>query len=117
MSNDNKRPTEAPDTKPDLSTSTTIEAEEVRAPVDPNALSPEEEKVIRMLYGRSLKGPEALEFAPGASLETRLKLALIEASLLDAFEAGALEPDPQTGSPRSVFADKFEPPIAGPRKP
>lgn len=71
-------------------------------------LSPLEEKVVRMRYGKSLKGQEALDFAPGASLETRLKLALIEASLLEAFEADALEPDPITGSPRSVLADSID---------
>ncbi len=67
-----------------------------------------EEKVLRMRYGRSLKSQEALEFAVDASLETRLKLALIEASLLEAFEAEALEPDPSTGLPRSVLADSFD---------
>ena len=84
---------------------TTIESRENS---ENGALSPLEEKVVRMRYGKSLKGQEALEFAPGASLETRLKLALIESSLLDAFEANALEPDPITGSPRSVLADALE---------
>ncbi len=71
-------------------------------------LTPLEEKVIRMRYGRSLKGQEALEFAPGASMETRLKLALIESRLLEAFTADALDPDPDTGSPRSVLADSID---------
>lgn len=93
------------------STVTVTESEEITETTNEelpeDALSPEEEKVIRMLYGKSLKGQEALEFATGASMETSLKLALIEASLLEAFEAGALEPDPQTGAPRSVLTDKF----------
>ncbi len=70
-------------------------------------LSEEEEKVIRMLYGKSLQGNEALDFAPFATQETRLRLALIEANLLKAFEAGALEPDPESGAPRSVLVDKL----------
>jgi hypothetical protein len=94
------------------STVTVTESEEItettpEEPIKEAALSPEEEKVIRMLYGKSLKGQEALEFGVGASMETREKLALIEASLLEAFEAGALEPDPRTGAPRSVLTDKF----------
>lgn len=72
------------------------------------ALTPEEEKVIRMRYGKSLQPHEALDFAPNASMETRLKLALIEANLLEAFEAEALDPDPQNGAPRSVFADHLD---------
>ena len=72
------------------------------------ALTAEEEKVIRMLHGRSLAGHEALEFAPGATMETRMRLALIEANLLDAFEAAPVEMDPDTGAPRSVIADELE---------
>lgn len=72
------------------------------------ALTAEEEKVIRMRYGKSLQPHEALDFAPDASMETRLKLALIEANLLEAFEAEALDPDPQNGAPRSVFADHLD---------
>ena len=71
-------------------------------------LTPLEEKVIRMRYGKSLKGQEALEFAAGASLETRLKLALIESHLLEAFQADALDPDPKTGNPRTVLADAMD---------
>ncbi len=73
-----------------------------------STLTAEEEKVIRMLHGKSLRGQEALDFAEGATMETKLKLALIEANLLDAFQAGALDPDPDTGSPRSVLTDKFD---------
>lgn len=75
---------------------------------DSTQLTPEEEKVIRMRYGRSLKNKEALEFAPGATEETRLKLALIEASLLEAFEAEAVRTDPDTGMPLSVIADHID---------
>ena len=71
-------------------------------------LTPEEEKVVRMRYGQSLQEHEALEFAANATMETRLKLALIESSLLKAFEAQAFDPDPQTGAPRSVIADAIE---------
>lgn len=94
-------------------TTTTVEeqvetTEEVHNPPDPRHLTSLEEKVIRMLHGRSLAGHEALEFAPGASMETRLKLALIEANLLEAFEADALDTDPASGAPRSVIADELE---------
>ena len=61
-----------------------------------------------MRYGKSLNGQEALEFGTGASMETRHKLALIESSLLEAFDASPLDPDPKTGSPRSVLADAFD---------
>lgn len=107
MNNDTKN---KPDLDPkETGTSTvTTTVEEVETEDFEIGLSPEEEKIIRMRHGRSLEGHEALEFAGGASEETRLKLALMEANLLDAFEASALDPDPQSGVPRSVIADKMD---------
>lgn len=91
-------------------TTTTVEEPAVETlPADKTSvLTPEEEKVIRMLHGKGLKGHEVLEFAPGASMETKLRLALIEANLLEAFDAEPLEIDPDNGSPRSVIADELE---------
>lgn len=114
MNKDNKDPRNAERLHESLSSTTTVEervetaAEEGHVPPDPRLLTPLEEKVIRMLHGRSLAGHEALEFAPNASMETRLKLALIEANLLEAFEADALDTDPASGAPRSVIADELE---------
>ncbi len=112
MNDDKNRSADDKHTRDSASETTTITVEESDAvvvdPRDDAQLTPEEEKVVRMLYGKSLGGQEALEFAPGADMETRLKLAMIEAHLLSLFEAGALEPDPDTGKPRSVLADRLD---------
>ncbi len=84
-------------------TTETVEPRKFDPAVD---LTPEEEKVVRMLHGKSLDGRESLEFASGSE-ETKLKLAMIEAHLIDMFQADALEADPSTGAPRSVLADKI----------
>lgn len=113
MNDDKKRSAEDKHTRDSATeTTTTITVEEADAVAVQAGgeadLTPEEEKVIRMLYGKSLAGQEALEFASDANMETRLKLAMIEAHLLNLFEAGALEPDPATGKPRSVLADRLD---------
>lgn len=48
-------------------------------------LLPEEEKAMRMLHGLSEEGDHELQFAVGADAETRLKLAMIEKELIEAF--------------------------------
>ncbi len=53
-------------------------------------LSPIEEKALRMLHGLSEGDQHELKFALGANDETRLKLAMIEKHLLDAFQWGEL---------------------------
>ena len=53
-------------------------------------LSPIEEKALRMLHGLSEGDDHQLKFALGADDETRLKLAMIEKHLLDAFQWGEL---------------------------
>lgn len=112
MKDETTRSADDKHTRDSASETTTVTVEEADAvgvePRDAARLTPEEEKVVRMLYGKSLGGQEALEFAPGANMETRLKLAMIEAHLLNLFEAGALEPDPDTGKPRSVLADRLD---------
>ena len=115
MSEDKSRMADKNESNESASTATTtierteeVEVSEESLVRDDSALSSLEEKIVRMRYGKSLNGQEALEFATGASLETRLKLALIESSLLEAFEASALDPDPKTGSPRSVLADALD---------
>lgn len=53
-------------------------------------LTPVEEKALRMLHGLSEGDEHELKFALGADHETRLKLAMIEKELLDAFQWGEL---------------------------
>ncbi len=52
---------------------------------DFGALTPEEERVLRMRHGLT-EGPEhMLSFAVGANEETMLKLAMMEKNLIEAF--------------------------------
>lgn len=55
-------------------------------PGDLKTLSPEEEKVLRMAHGLTEADSHTLSFALGADHETRLKLALMEKELLEAFQ-------------------------------
>lgn len=55
-----------------------------------DGLSPIEEKALRMLHGLSEEDHHELSFALGANEETRLKLAMMEKHLLDAFQWGEL---------------------------
>jgi hypothetical protein len=52
------------------------------------ALTPEEEKVLRMLHGLSEDDSHALKFALGANEEALAKLAMMEKNLVDAFQWG-----------------------------
>lgn len=51
------------------------------------ALTPQEEKVLRMAYGMSEDDSRALQFGLGADEETRLRLAMIEGQLLRCLES------------------------------
>jgi hypothetical protein len=53
-------------------------------------LTPEEEKVLRMLHGLSEDGTHELKFALGADDELRARLALLEHHLITMFRADAL---------------------------
>lgn len=55
------------------------------------ALTPQEEKVIRMLHGLSEDDAHSLKFALGADDDTRARLAMMEKNLLDAFQWGEME--------------------------
>ncbi|HSG69590.1 MAG TPA: hypothetical protein VLA12_04200, partial [Planctomycetaceae bacterium] len=57
---------------------------------EPNfeTLTPEEEKVLRMLHGLSEDDGHALKFALGADDDARAKLAMMEKNLVDAFQWG-----------------------------
>lgn len=50
-------------------------------------LEPVEEKVIRMHYGLSENDEKALEYAVGASEDTRMRVSLMEAGNIDALDA------------------------------
>lgn len=51
------------------------------------ALTPQEEKVLRMAHGMSEDDSRALQFGLGADEETLLKLAMIEGQLLRCLES------------------------------
>lgn len=53
-------------------------------------LTPTEEKALRMLHGLTEGDSHELKFALGADEEARLKLAMMEKQLLDAFQWGEL---------------------------
>lgn len=67
------------------STSTSV-TESERQSQGLEALTPEEEKALRMLHGMSEGDDHILKFALGADEETRLKLAMMEKFHLEAFE-------------------------------
>lgn len=69
-------------------TTTTEEARE-QSEASLEALTPQEEKVVRMIHGLSEEDSRALQFALGASDEAQMKIALIEHQLIDAMAAGA----------------------------
>ena len=52
---------------------------------DLGVLTPEEERVLRMRHGLTEGTDHLLAFAPGASQETKLKLAMMEKNLIEAF--------------------------------
>ncbi len=53
-------------------------------------LTPTEEKALRMLHGLTEDDSHELKFGLGANADTRLKLAMMEKHLLDAFQWGEL---------------------------
>ena len=83
-SHDNKRQTST-------SVTTTTATETVRQGHDLGVLTPEEEKVLRMLHGLSEEDTHELKFALGADKELRARLALLESYLLDLFSADQLD--------------------------
>ena len=50
------------------------------------ALTPEEEKALRMAHGLTERDDHILSFALGADQDTRLKLAMMEKQLIEAFK-------------------------------
>ena len=69
---------------------TTVTEETAGAAPSFDGLSPIEEKSLRMLHGLSEDDRHELKFALGANDEARLKLAMMEKHLLDAFQWGEL---------------------------
>ena len=68
--------------------STTVTTEHTAATFE--GLTPVEEKALRMLHGLSEPDDHELKFALGANEDARLKLAMMEKHLLDAFQWGEL---------------------------
>lgn len=75
------------------SVTTTTETREATATPDFDVLTPEEEKVLRMLHGLSEDERHQLKFALGADDEVRLRLALMEKYLIELFAAEQLDED------------------------
>lgn len=73
-------------------TAPTTVTEQTSSGAEPSVdgLSPIEEKALRMLHGLAEDDSHELKFALGANDETRLKLAMMEKHLLDAFQWGEL---------------------------
>lgn len=65
------------------SVTTTTEGARDEAETSMETLTPQEEKLIRMLHGLSEDDSRSLEFGLGASVDTEMKLALIERQLID----------------------------------
>lgn len=65
--------------------STSVQTVTVTEPEGLEVLLPEEEKVLRMRHGLSEDDSHVLQYAVGASDESKAKLALIEEALLSAF--------------------------------
>ncbi|RAL22154.1 hypothetical protein DL240_09875 [Lujinxingia litoralis] len=63
---------------------TTTETARSKSDTRLDVLSPQEEKVLRMLHGLSEEDSHELKFALGADEETRLKLAMMERDLHEA---------------------------------
>ena len=71
------------------SASVTTATEEARTETGASleALTPQEEKLIRMLHGMSEDDSRTLQFGLGASVEAEMKLAMIERQLIDTMRA------------------------------
>ncbi|RVU43639.1 hypothetical protein EA187_12495 [Lujinxingia sediminis] len=63
---------------------TTTETSRSKSDTRLDVLSPQEEKVLRMLHGLGEEDTHELKFALGADEETRLKLAMMERELHEA---------------------------------
>ena len=70
---------------------TTTETREATATPDFDVLTPEEEKVLRMLHGLSEENTHLLKFALGADEEVRLRLAMMEKYLVELFAGEQLD--------------------------
>ena len=75
----------------DAAVSTTTEVVREETGLSPNALTPREEKVLRMVHGMTEDDAHALQFGLGADEETQLKLAMIEQQVMQFIAAGAEE--------------------------
>lgn len=84
--------------------------EKTLTPAALDGLSPLEEKALRMAHGLTEDDNHELSFALGADQETRLKLAMMERHLLDAFQWGELttfEIDEQHVEAKAKIIDKL----------
>lgn len=85
------------------SVTTTTEESGVATETSLEALTPREEKVLRMLNGMSEEDARHLQFAIGASDETSMKLALIENQLINCLTTDS--PEDEFGEDRPSPAE------------
>lgn len=87
-----------------LSVTTETRSADAERDTSLQALTPQEEKVLRMAYGMSEDDSRALQFGLGADEETRLKLAMIEGQLLRCLESPQEMSDGKRPSPAEFLA-------------
>ena len=84
-------------------TTTTGEARE-EAETSLEALTPQEEKVVRMLHGLSEDDSRALQFALGAGAEAKMKLAMIEQQMVDTMASSSVDEADDRPSPAELLS-------------
>ena len=98
MSNHNEK-----NQKTSVTTTTEETREQTEASLD--ALTPQEEKVVRMIHGLSEEDTRALQFALGASDDAQMKIAMIEQQLIDTMVKGTVDPvDDDRPSPAELLS-------------
>lgn len=75
------------------STVTTTQTQQETVAPDLDVLTPQEEKVLRMLHGLSEENKYELKFALGADEELQLRLAKMEKYLVELFQGEQLNDD------------------------
>lgn len=96
--------------KKERTSSVTITTESAREERETSlgALTPQEEKVVRMTHGLSEDDSRALQFALGADEETRMKLAMIERQLVDCISSHQEDEDVDRISPAELLASLLD---------
>jgi cell wall assembly regulator SMI1 len=87
------------------SVTTTTEETREQSEASLDALTPQEEKVVRMIHGLSEEDSRALQFALGASDDAQMKIAMIEQQLVETMAKGTVDPaDDDRPSPAELLS-------------